>query len=42
VVTTAKDAVKMPADAAWVVEVEMTPHDGSWDRLWDLVPELAS
>jgi len=43
VATTAKDAVKMPADApVWVVEVEMTPLSGGWDDLWRLVPEAAS
>ena len=39
VVTTAKDAVKMPPDAAWVLEVDMVPHGGSWDALWDLVTQ---
>jgi tetraacyldisaccharide 4'-kinase len=39
VATTAKDAVKMPADAAvWVVEVAMTPLAGGWDELWRLLP----
>jgi tetraacyldisaccharide 4'-kinase len=39
VVTTAKDAVKMPADAAvWVVEARMAPIDGSWEELWRLLP----
>ena len=34
-VTTAKDAVKLPPDiGAWVVEVSMEPLDGSWDALW--------
>jgi len=34
-VTTGKDAVKLPADApVWEVEAEMEPVDGSWDRLW--------
>ncbi len=36
VVTTAKDAVKLPVDAAWVVDVEMVPHGRSWDLVWDL------
>jgi tetraacyldisaccharide 4'-kinase len=37
-VTTAKDAVKLPPGAAvWVVEVDMVPHDGSWDALWELM-----
>jgi tetraacyldisaccharide 4'-kinase len=40
VITTAKDAVKLDADApVWVLEVEMVPLDG-WDRLWRLLPEL--
>ncbi len=38
-VTTAKDAVKLPADArVWVVEAEVTPVGGSWDELWALGP----
>jgi len=42
-VTTAKDAVKLPADApVWVVEVEMEPIEGSWRGLWRLLPEMAS
>jgi len=41
-ITTAKDAVKLPADhPAWVVEVEMVPLDGSWDALWEITPEVA-
>jgi tetraacyldisaccharide 4'-kinase len=40
VVTTAKDAVKLPDDAAWVVDVEMLPTGGSWDALWDLVTQV--
>jgi tetraacyldisaccharide 4'-kinase len=41
VATTAKDAVKLPADAAvWVVEVAMTPLGGSWDELWRLRPGI--
>jgi tetraacyldisaccharide 4'-kinase len=41
VVTTAKDAVKMPTDAAvWVVEVGMVPVAGHWDELWRLLPEV--
>jgi tetraacyldisaccharide 4'-kinase len=41
VATTAKDAVKMPRDAAvWVVEASMVPLSGSWDELWDLLPEV--
>jgi tetraacyldisaccharide 4'-kinase len=39
VVTTAKDAVKMPADAdVWVVEVAMESVTGGWDELWELLP----
>jgi len=39
VVTTAKDAVKLPTDAAvWVVEVGMVPIDGSWNELWRMLP----
>jgi tetraacyldisaccharide 4'-kinase len=42
-VTTAKDAVKMPAALPlWVVEVEMTPLAGSWDDLWRICPQAAS
>jgi tetraacyldisaccharide 4'-kinase len=38
-VTTGKDAVKLPVDApVWEVEAEMEPVDGSWDRLWELLP----
>jgi tetraacyldisaccharide 4'-kinase len=38
-VTTAKDAVKLPAEApVWVVEAEMAPLAGSWDELWRLLP----
>ena len=38
-ITTGKDAVKLPADApVWEVEAEMEPVDGSWDRLWELLP----
>ena len=39
---TSKDAVKV-ADRlpAWVVEVEVTPLAGSWQRLWQLLPEVA-
>jgi tetraacyldisaccharide 4'-kinase len=41
VVTTVKDAVKMPPDTAiWVVEANMVPVSGSWDELWRLVPEV--
>jgi tetraacyldisaccharide 4'-kinase len=43
VVTTAKDAVKMPEDApVWVVEASMVPVDGRWDALWRLLPEVES
>jgi len=39
VVTTAKDAVKLPHDAAiWVVEAKMVPAAGTWDELWRLLP----
>ncbi len=42
-VTTAKDAVKLPADAeVWVVEAEMEPIEGSWRGLWRLLPGVAS
>ena len=38
-VTTGKDAVKLPGDApVWEVEAEMEPVDGDWDRLWSLLP----
>jgi len=41
VATTAKDAVKMPRDAAvWVVETSMVPLSGSWDELWRLLPGI--
>jgi tetraacyldisaccharide 4'-kinase len=41
-VTTAKDATKLPSDAAvWVVEVAMEPIEGSWRGLWRLLPEIA-
>ena len=40
-VTTAKDAARLPEDAAaWVLEVEMVPLDGSWDPLWAVAPEV--
>jgi len=43
VVTTAKDAVKMPPNASvWVVEAGMVPVAGSWDELWRLLPEVES
>jgi tetraacyldisaccharide 4'-kinase len=40
-VTTAKDAVKL-ADGApvWIAEADLVPHSGSWDQLWQLLPEL--
>jgi tetraacyldisaccharide 4'-kinase len=42
-VTTGKDAVKLPEDAAvWVMEVEMVPIEGSWKGLWRLLPELSA
>lgn len=41
-VTTAKDAVKLRADApVWVVETTVEPVAGSWDALWELLPEVA-
>ena len=43
VVTTAKDAVKIPSEAdVWVVEVGMVPVVGAWDELWRLLPEVES
>jgi tetraacyldisaccharide 4'-kinase len=40
-VTTAKDAVKLGDDApVWVAEADMVPHGGSWEQLWQLLPEL--
>ena len=43
VVTTAKDAVKMPSEAeVWVVEASMVPVEGSWDELFLLLPEGGS
>jgi tetraacyldisaccharide 4'-kinase len=40
-VTTAKDSVKIPAGTAVsVVEVDVEPVEGSWDRLWRLLPEV--
>jgi tetraacyldisaccharide 4'-kinase len=42
-VTTGKDAVKLPTDAAvWVVEAVMEPVDGSWQGLWQVEPEVVS
>jgi tetraacyldisaccharide-1-P 4'-kinase len=42
-VTTAKDAVKLPANApVWVVEAEMELIEGSWRGLWRLLPGIAS
>jgi len=42
-VTTAKDAVKLPAGAeVWVVEAEMEPIEGSWRGLWRLLPGVVS
>lgn len=38
-VTTAKDAVKLTADfQPWVVEAGIVPIEGTWDRLWRLLP----
>jgi tetraacyldisaccharide 4'-kinase len=43
VVTTAKDAVKLPSDAPlWIVEAEMSPVAGSWDELWQLLSEVSA
>lgn len=39
-VTTAKDAVKLPPGTAWEVEAEVVPVDGSWDPLWRVRPEV--
>jgi hypothetical protein len=40
-VTTAKDATKLPPDAAvWTVEGVMEPIEGSWRGLWRLLPGL--
>jgi tetraacyldisaccharide 4'-kinase len=42
-VTTGKDAVKLPCDAAvWVLEAEVRPVEGSWKGLWRLLPEVLS
>jgi tetraacyldisaccharide 4'-kinase len=39
VVTTAKDAVKLPGDLPiWVVEASMVPLSGNWNELWQLLP----
>jgi tetraacyldisaccharide 4'-kinase len=38
-ITTGKDAVKLPSGCpVWVVEVEVVPLEGTWDRLWRLLP----
>jgi tetraacyldisaccharide 4'-kinase len=38
-VTTAKDAVKLPSEApVWVVEAAVVPLDGGWDAVWRLLP----
>ncbi len=43
VVTTGKDAVKLPAEApVWVLEVEAVPVDGSWDALWAQAPGVTA
>ena len=40
-VTTGKDAVKLPDGfPAAVLETEVAPVDGDWDRLWAVVPEV--
>ncbi len=42
-VTTGKDAVKLPPDAdVWVVEAGLRPLEGSWKNLWQLLPEVVS
>jgi tetraacyldisaccharide 4'-kinase len=41
VVTTAKDAVKLPGDLPiWVVEASMVPLSGNWNELWQLLPGI--
>ncbi len=41
VVTTAKDAVKLPPDfSAWSLEVSMQPLVGGWDQLWESSSEV--
>jgi len=41
-VTTAKDAVKIPAmKELRILEVRMTPIEGDWAWLWKLLPDLA-
>jgi len=38
-ITTAKDAVKLPAASpVWVAEAESIPTAGDWERLWQLLP----
>jgi tetraacyldisaccharide 4'-kinase len=42
-VTTGKDAVKLPDDAPlWVIEAEMQPTGDGWSTLWQLAPEVVS
>ena len=42
-VTTGKDAVKLPPDApAWVIETELRPLEGHWQALWRLLPQVVS
>lgn len=42
-VTTAKDAVKLPADApVWVVEASVEPVTGTWKELWRLMPGVVA
>jgi tetraacyldisaccharide 4'-kinase len=41
VVTTAKDSVKLPPEApVWIVDAEVVPVDGTWNPLWELLPEV--
>jgi tetraacyldisaccharide 4'-kinase len=38
-ITTGKDAVKLPLEApVWVLQAEVVPLEGHWDRLWSLLP----
>lgn len=38
VVTTRKDAVKLPSEHPWwIVEAEVAPLEGSWDDLWTVL-----
>jgi tetraacyldisaccharide 4'-kinase len=41
VVTTAKDAVKLPPEAPmWVLDAEVVPVEGNWNPLWEMLPEV--